>query len=81
MLHNAYGPHGAEDEREPETLWVDLAEAAGDEFPAAEAERAVTMPRPPLASHNDPLGSWTGTPTVDSGDPENEVPTQDADDL
>lgn len=80
MKEHWYGPRGAEDERDG--FWTDIPE--GDDmipgvlpgmFPYAPGVTPEGSPGP-LASHNDPLGSWTGTP--DDGD---ERPTQDADDL
>lgn len=39
--------------------------------------KAAPKHEPPQASHNDPLGSWTGVPETGA----DEIPTQDADDL
>lgn len=101
MLHEPFGPRGAEDERD--TFWTDLGEvtdAAYREDPedGTSYHRTVGMnhakhgagdsrdpmqavppmqPEEELASHQDPLGSWTGVPSEN----QYETPTQDADDL
>ena len=93
MLHRPYGPRGAESE-DPE-LWTDLSSdflpepdivnpilgnmAEPDRREPRFHTKASQQKQPDdadLASRNDPLGSWTGVP-----EQEDELPTQDQDDL
>ena len=91
MLHRPYGPRGAESE-DPEfwtdlTQNSDFLPEPGIVNPVLRSaqERYTPADAPQffffffdenLASHYDPLGSWTGVP-----DQADEMPTQDQDDL
>lgn len=72
-------------DEQAESLWNTLGAlnmfGAANVGGGAIAQGATT---PPQASHNDPLGSWTGVPTDNTESEqelEDETPTQDADDL
>ena len=91
MLHRPYGPRGAESEDpefwtdltrnsdflpEPGIVNPVLRSAQEPYTPADDHQDRQTIDDENLASHNDPLGSWTGVP-----DQADEMPTQDQDDL
>ncbi len=91
MLHRPYGPRGAESEPQFWTdltrsndfagarhLSTGASQRPGTLYPPADAHQdRQTIDDENLASHNDPLGSWTGVP--DQADGRNA--DQDQDDL
>ena len=91
MLHRPYGPRGAESEDhelwtdlmqdsdflpDPGVFNLVLRTTQEPYTPADAHQDRQAMDDQDLASHNDPLGSWTGVP-----DQADETPTQDQDDL